>query len=170
MVAGVLFLVLVEAGCGSASSTKTAPAASTTPTSVATTTDSATMPPTTRPVTSGATTTRPGAPLPTSATAPTTKSPATVPYPGTIHLVDSDNGTTVRVVKGTTIVVALSSTYWMFPAPPNAAVLQMVGAVTTMPAPIGTCVPGGGCGTVSVTYTAVGAGQATIDRGPHHLR
>ena len=75
---------------------------------------------------------------------------------------DNDNGTTVRIGKGATVVVALSSTYWTFPNAPNPAVLQPVGDVTTTPAPIGTCVPGGGCGTVTATYKAVGGGQATI--------
>jgi len=42
----------------------------------------------------------------------------------------------------------------------NAAVLQQVGAVTTTPS--NPCIPLGGCGTVSVSYTAVAAGSAMI--------
>ena len=39
----------------------------------------------------------------------------------------SDDGTTVSVTKGTTIVVVLNSTYWTFPNPPNPAVVQQQG-------------------------------------------
>jgi hypothetical protein len=66
------------------------------------------------------------------------------------------------VAQGATIVVVLNSTYWKFPIPPNPAVLQAQGAVIVAPAPLGTCVPGGGCGTASMTSTAVGIGSAQI--------
>ena len=99
----------------------------------------------------------------TSSSAPgATTTTTTAVSPETVQLANKDDGTTVRVTKGTTIVVTLSSTYWKFPNPPNAAVLQPVGGVVTTPGAPNACVPGGGCGTVSVTYKAVGAGQAQI--------
>jgi hypothetical protein len=82
---------------------------------------------------------------------------------GPVHLGDNDSGTTVKVARGMTILVVLNSTYWQFatPAAP-ATVLAPVGSVVKSPAPIGSCVPGAGCGTVAATYQAVGTGQATI--------
>jgi hypothetical protein len=77
-------------------------------------------------------------------------------------LTDADDGKSITVRKGTTIVVVLNSTYWMFASSSNPGVLQPQGDPVTAPAPVGTCVPGGGCGTVSITYRAVGDGQATI--------
>lgn len=80
-----------------------------------------------------------------------------------MHLGDDDNGTTIKLARGATIVVVLNSTYWQFPTPASpTTVLAPVGSVVTAPAPIGTCVPGAGCGTVTATYQAVGPGQATI--------
>jgi len=101
-----------------------------------------------------------GSTRPTTVTAPTTTTVAGTP--GTIRLADAENGKTVTVTRGTTIVVVLNSTYWTFPTAPDAAVLQQQGGSTVTPAPVGTCVPGGGCGTASVTYKVVGAGRSQV--------
>jgi hypothetical protein len=55
--------------------------------------------------------------------------------------------------------VTLDSTYWQFGAV-TGAVLHAAGAPRVVPA--GTCVPGGGCGTVTLTATVVAAGRAEI--------
>jgi hypothetical protein len=80
----------------------------------------------------------------------------------TVQVTERNNGGTIVVVKGSTIQVVLSSIYWKFPTAPNPAVLQPLGDPVIAPAPVGSCVPGGGCGTVSVTYQVVGGGHATI--------
>ena len=155
--------VLLLAGCGSSTPTKTAAdiGASTTTTtglpttSAATGTVTTTVTATTRPP---GTTTTARAPQVTPTTA-TTEPPA---RSGTVPLNDSDDGTTVRVKVGSTIVVVLNTTFWGFPAPPSPAVLRQVGGVTMVTVPLHSCVPGGGCGTTSATYQAVGLGQAQI--------
>lgn len=68
----------------------------------------------------------------------------------------------MTVAKGSTIQVVLASIYWMFPPAIKPSVLAPVGTPVTAPAPIGTCMPGVGCGTVTATYKAVGTGTATI--------
>ena len=148
---------LMLAGCGSAKSAKSA-----TTTTVATTTTTVASE-TTTVVTTPSSSTTPAGPTTTSATRSATTTATTRPAAsGTIQLTDKDDGTTTAVTKATTIVVVLASTYWGFPNPPNAAVLQQIGAVSVVPSPPGTCVPGGGCGTASATYKAVGIGQTKI--------
>jgi hypothetical protein len=80
----------------------------------------------------------------------------------TRNLSDGANHSTVRVAKGTTVAVTLHSTYWTFHASSGKA-LKAVGAPILAPAPIGTCVPGGGCGTVTARYRAVKTGSAAIN-------
>jgi hypothetical protein len=151
----VVLPAVMLAGCGSAKSAKSAPT-TTVATTVATTV-------TTTVATTPSSTTTPASPTTTAATRSPSTTAATRPAAsGTIQLTDKDDGTTTVVTKATTIVVVLTSTYWGFPNPPNAAVLQQVGAVTVVPSPLGSCVPGGGCGTASATYKAVGTGQAKI--------
>jgi hypothetical protein len=60
------------------------------------------------------------------------------------------------------VVVQLASLYWGFPNPPDPSILRPVGSPTLVPAPVGTCVPGGGCGTATATFTAVGAGSTQV--------
>ncbi len=144
-------VVVASAGCGAGTATKTLAT-----TSTMVTTTSTTLSPDTS--SSGATT-------PTTVgrhTATTTATTRPAPRSGTIQLTDRDDGTTVSVTKGTTIVVVLNSTYWKFPNPPNPAVVQQQGDVVVTAAPPGTCIPGGGCGTSSVTSIAVGIGSAQI--------
>jgi hypothetical protein len=79
-----------------------------------------------------------------------------------VRLAEANNGRTITVAKGATITVVLVSTSWMFSSLPG-SVLQQVGPVAYAPAPINACVPGQGCGTVTVTYNAVGAGSARVN-------
>jgi hypothetical protein len=149
MVSAVVVVAL--AGCGAGTATKTLATTST----VATTTSTTVSPETSSSVATTPTTGGGHTATTTATTRPASRS-------GTIQLTDKDNGTTVSVTKGTTIVVVLNSTYWKFPNPPNPAVVQQQGAVVVTPAPLGTCIPGGGCGTASMTSTAVGIGSAQI--------
>jgi hypothetical protein len=165
LAAAAALSLLLLGGCGSSTRTKTAAdagASTTTTTAPATTTTTAaaatttvTAPATTRP--SGTTVTTPASRG--TVTTATTQAPA---RGGTVQVGDKDNGMTVRVRIGSTVVVVLNSTYWGFASPSNGAVVRQVGGVTTVPAPIGTCVVGGGCGTVSATYQAVAVGQSEI--------
>ena len=55
--------------------------------------------------------------------------------------------------------VSLDTTFWQFAATDN-AVLRVVTAPSAQPAP--SCIPGGGCGTVSAVYLAVRPGTTDI--------
>src|SRR5215471_14929723 len=72
---------------------------------------------------------------------------------------ETDNGRTLRVATGGQLVVTLHSTYWTFGGSSNSAVLQEVGQPVVSP---GSCPPGVGCGQVTATFTAVGAGRADV--------
>jgi hypothetical protein len=103
------------------------------------------------------------APPSTVAPVTTTAAPVTAaPAPTTVSLSDQDSGRTVEVANGGTVTVVLHSTYWSFDPPSNGSVLQVSSAPTVAPAPPGQCVPGAGCGTVTVRYRAVGHGSAVI--------
>ncbi|HEV3053625.1 MAG TPA: hypothetical protein VGX45_03145 [Solirubrobacteraceae bacterium] len=90
------------------------------------------------------------APVALSAASPTRK------------LSDTSLHQTVHVSKGTELVVTLHSTYWTFNAP-GGRVLTALGSPQVSPAPIGMCVPGQGCGTVTERYRAVKDGTGTIN-------
>lgn len=70
----------------------------------------------------------------------------------------ADNGHTVTLATGQRLVVSLDSTYWTFTAPTG--VVRAVGRPTV--AASHRCVPGGGCGTVTEVFDAVGKGRTTI--------
>lgn len=77
----------------------------------------------------------------------------------TTHTLDEhDNGHTVDVNFGDTIVVVLHSTYWTFAVPQT--VLQPIGLPQPSPSSCG--VTGGGCGTVTSTYNAGHVGETTL--------
>ena len=160
LAAAAAMSLMLLAGCGSSRPTKSA---ATVEASSTTTTTAPDVTTTTTTVAAVTTTRPPG----TTATTPATRPPATTATTqpsrsGTIQVSESDAGTTVRVTVGSTLVVVLHSTYWGFASPSNTAVLRQVGGVTTVPVLPPACVPGGGCGTVSVTYQAAAAGQSEI--------
>src|SRR4029077_16219094 len=91
-----------------------------------------------------------------------TPSPSSARGGNTITIDENANGSTLTVASGTQIVVILHSTYWSFDSSSAPSVLRQPGAPTVSPAPIGTCVPGGGCGTVTAAFIAAGIGSAVI--------
>jgi hypothetical protein len=80
-----------------------------------------------------------------------------------VALGDADKGRTVTVRVGDQVVLTLASTYWKIsdPTPPGLLVATGPPVVNATPPGGGTCVPGGGCGTVAVTFRASKPGTAT---------
>ena len=74
---------------------------------------------------------------------------------------DRDNGTTVVLHVGDRLKVVLASTYWTIHQSSNAAVLRVDGHQVIKGRP-GGCVPGGGCGTATRSYTAASPGTVTL--------
>ncbi|HKB31908.1 MAG TPA: hypothetical protein VKD26_13875 [Streptosporangiaceae bacterium] len=83
---------------------------------------------------------------------------------GRIVVDERDNHRVVTVARGSTVTVALHSTYWQFAALPSRRVLTQIAAPRVSPRPphTGGCVPGQGCGTVTAVYRAAGTGTAVI--------
>jgi hypothetical protein len=80
--------------------------------------------------------------------------------PESVQAGDAQNGRSVTLHQGQTLVVTLASTYWSFQGSSNPKVLALVGTPVATP---GSCSPpGSGCGTVSQTFRAVGAGTAQV--------
>jgi len=75
---------------------------------------------------------------------------------------DSMNGQSVSVHAGDFVTVSLGSTYWAFGATSDASVIQPQGDPVISPAPLGSCVPGAGCGTATARFKALKLGNATI--------
>ena len=148
------------ASCGSpAHHPTTAPTSttSTTTTAVTSTTDASS---TTTTSARGAPSSSPTTHATTRVTArsTTTRAPA---HGGATHaLTEADDGHTVTARTGDRITVTLSSTYWTFAAPSNGAVVRQDG--DPVYAPDRNCVPGGGCGTVTASYTAIGPGSTHL--------
>jgi hypothetical protein len=78
-----------------------------------------------------------------------------------VSLTYGDNGRSVAIHTGDSLKVILSSTYWSFQDSSNPNVLRSGGSAKVVPQLSG-CVPGQGCGSVTATFKAVGAGVATI--------
>ena len=74
---------------------------------------------------------------------------------------DRDEGTTVTLHVGDRLKAVLHSTYWTIHKSPRPAVVRTDGEQVTTPASKG-CVPGGGCGTATRTFTIVGKGTTTV--------
>lgn len=85
--------------------------------------------------------------------------PSTADPADTVVLTKQANHTTVHVHVGDRLRVRLDSTYWRFGVP-GGAELRSIGKPTYAPDP--DCIPGGGCGTVTVDYTASQAGTGSI--------
>lgn len=88
-----------------------------------------------------------------------------LPWQGTpssdIQAGDNQNGTSITMHPGQTLMVTLGSTYWTIQGSSDSQVLTPVGAAVTSPescdAP-----PGSGCGTVSQEFRAAGSGTARV--------
>jgi hypothetical protein len=79
---------------------------------------------------------------------------------GTAAVSDANNGQSVTLHVGNHLQVALASTYWQVQPISDASVLRAEGSPAVSRSP--GCVPGAGCGTVAVTFTAVAQGHATV--------
>jgi hypothetical protein len=75
---------------------------------------------------------------------------------------DSNNGQSVQVRVGDVVKVTLSSTYWTFDTGSDSSVLKEVGDQVITPDPMGSCLPGMGCGVTTAWYKALSAGSATV--------
>ncbi|MGH9125539.1 MAG: hypothetical protein ACRDZ8_12550 [Acidimicrobiales bacterium] len=95
--------------------------------------------------------------VPISAPVESTTPPAAT---GSRQLGDTDNGATIHVVTGTTVLAVLDSLYWTFSPTSPPGILTPAG--NPVPVTVAGCVPGEGCGTVTATYTATSAGTAII--------
>ena len=82
--------------------------------------------------------------------------------PSSRDVSEADNGSTVSLRTGGTLRVVLHSTYWQFDPASDPTVLRSTGDPTSSPDPPGSCVPGGGCGTVTATFQALRAGRAVV--------
>jgi hypothetical protein len=74
---------------------------------------------------------------------------------------EAANGKTITVRRRDEVTAVLHSTYWKFNNPSDQRVLMAEGDPVTSPQP-GGCVPGQGCGTVTVRYLAVGVGRTVV--------
>ncbi|SOB85834.1 hypothetical protein [Streptomyces sp. 1331.2] len=101
--------------------------------------------------------TRPSATTTLSPAAPS--SPA-VPSPAVVTVDEHADHTTVKAAVGSTVSVGLHSTYWSAATSSAPDVLAPSGTPTTAPSP--SCRPGGGCGTVTTTFTAHAPGTARL--------
>jgi hypothetical protein len=83
---------------------------------------------------------------------------------GRVVVDERDNHKVVRVSRGSVVTVVLHSTYWRFGPAPAPHVLPQISAPHVSPRPpnAGGCVPGQGCGTVTVAYRAAAAGTVFI--------
>ena len=81
--------------------------------------------------------------------------------PRTVVVGDQDNGHTVSLRSGERLEVVLASTYWQVDGSSNANVSRPTAPPTVRPQVTG-CAVGGGCGTVTALFDAVGPGRADV--------
>ncbi|MEV7770030.1 hypothetical protein [Kitasatospora sp. NPDC086791] len=94
-------------------------------------------------------------------TGPSATAPAPgAPSPAAVTVDEHADRTTVKVAVGTTVTLALHSTYWSAATSSTPDVATPDGTPTTVPSP--SCRPGGGCGTVSTSFTAHAPGTARL--------
>lgn len=82
----------------------------------------------------------------------------------TVTIGESSNGHVVTVAKGQHLVVALHSTYWTITPLSRRTILAQLGTqkmIAPLPSPTH-CVPGQGCGSVTMHYAATGAGVVRL--------
>jgi hypothetical protein len=76
-------------------------------------------------------------------------------------LTQADNGRSVSMHVGQSLVVQLNSTYWVISGSSDRGVLAPEGAAQVAPSP-GGCVPGQGCGTETGAFEAIRAGHSVV--------
>ncbi|HEY2703939.1 MAG TPA: hypothetical protein VGL20_09635 [Candidatus Dormibacteraeota bacterium] len=106
----------------------------------------------------------PSGPAAPGSTAAATAAPVDRPSPPPASRVagEADDGGTVSLRTGGTLTVVLHSTYWQYDPPSDASVLRSAGDPVYAPDRPGSCVPGGGCGTVTARYQALRPGRAVV--------
>ncbi len=75
---------------------------------------------------------------------------------------ETSNGATIQAASGQVIDLTLNSMYWQVDGSSNRAVVVENAAPLGIPAPIGACPPGVGCGTIRMSFTARERGTARI--------
>lgn len=85
--------------------------------------------------------------------------PVSVSNSGDVTVTYGANGQTVTVANGHEVTITLDSTYWTFQGSSNPAVLLQAGKTVVSST---SCVPGGGCGTVTAHFRAMGPGRAVV--------
>lgn len=88
--------------------------------------------------------------------------PAASRTPITDQVDERDSGATVDLHVGDVLVVTLHSTYWQLAALGATTALRPQGAPETVRATTCARIPGSGCGSVTVRYTAVARGSVTL--------
>jgi hypothetical protein len=79
-----------------------------------------------------------------------------------VRVDDSKNGQSVKVHSGDVVKVTLNTTFWTFDQSSNPSILKQVGDQVVSPDPIGSCLPGMGCGVTTAWYKALSAGIAIV--------
>ena len=82
-----------------------------------------------------------------------------------VTITESSNGHVVTVARGAHLVVTLHNTYWTITPLSGQTVLTQIGAQQTRGQLSGAthaCVPGQGCGTVTMNYVANAAGLVRL--------
>jgi hypothetical protein len=82
-----------------------------------------------------------------------------------VTITESSNRHVVTVAKGARLVVALHSTYWTITPLARRTVLAQIGIQQTggpLSGSTHSCVPGQGCGTVTMHYVAHGVGTVRL--------
>jgi len=101
---------------------------------------------------------------PTTAASTSAPGPAATPstlQPPAVTLSEADNGRTAAVGRGAEITVVLHNTYWSLVPLSGGGAVEMLGSPVVAPEARG-CVPGRGCGTVTVHYRARVSGQSVL--------
>ncbi|MEV7186784.1 hypothetical protein [Kitasatospora sp. NPDC093102] len=80
--------------------------------------------------------------------------------PATVTVDEHADHTTLKAAVGTTVTLTLHSIYWSAATSSAPDVVTPDGAPTTAPSP--SCRPGGGCGTVTASFTARAPGTARL--------
>jgi predicted secreted protein len=77
-----------------------------------------------------------------------------------VVVTEADNGSTITLHNGDTLLVKLHSTYWRLHQTDTTSVLKLDGH--TVDVRRGHCPPGVGCGTVRATFNTESAGRAVV--------
>lgn len=81
-----------------------------------------------------------------------------------VSVTEADNGRTIAIQRGGIVTLVLHSTYWTVTGTSNVAILAPLSAPSVVPVLQG-CVPGQGCGMVTVRYRAVTPGSTVLSAG-----